>query len=341
MSTACLVVLGLAACSIGADALRDVPKGYCHDCEVTCFEDCALKYDREIIQPDLTGTDRLSRKDTRVEAKMKKNMYGIVLNQNSTGAVQKSSSAAALLKLTGSYKSCLKHDRCPCSHDEAGKGSSFLSIAAGSTKRCKAGKRPCALGCVNKTLDASLALTQTGARVAPGPNDPDDAAIPWSINVHPVKINTFSTGRQGLEMCFKSCLAATCGCDDAPGMEGIDDLHGAIKKNDEAKDPVEDSPPMYQYKAADIVDCGKGMQGNKVTKGLYADLAGGPEGWVEVCSDEFFTAQGTPADIGKKNCGNKKALLAGCLWDEVKGACVYGLKKLIHCYTRYMDDDKL
>jgi len=341
MRAACAVIVGLVACPIGADALRDVPKGYCHDCEVTCFEDCALKYDREIIVPDATGKDRLSRAETRVEAKMKKNMYGVVLSQNGTGAVSKGANNATLLKLASSYKSCLKQDRCPCSHDVKGRGSSFLGTAASSTKRCKAGKRPCALGCVNKTLDAPLALAQTTVRVEPGPKDPDDAAIPWSINVHPVKINTFATGRQNLEQCFKSCLAATCGCDDAPGMEGIDDLHGAIKKNDEAKDPVEDSPPAYQYKHADIVDCGKGMQGNKITKGLYADLAGGPEGWVEVCSDEFFTAQGTPADIGKKNCANKKALLAGCLWDETKGSCVYGLKKLIHCYTRYMDDDKL
>merc|ERR1719159_1907818 len=67
--------------------------------------------------------------------------------------------------------------------------------------------------------------------------------------------------------------------------------------------------PMYQYRHADIVDCGKGMQGKKVTKGLYIDIAGGPEGWVEVCSEDFFTAQGTPADIGKKNCDNSKALL--------------------------------
>merc|ERR1719375_1779543 len=148
-------------------------------------------------------------------------------------------------------------------------------------------------------------------------------------------------GKAGLEQCFKSCLAATCGCDDAPGMEGIDDQFAAIKKNDEAKDPVEDSPPMWQYKRADIVDCGKGMAGKKITEGLYADVQGGPEGWVEVCSDEFFNAMGTPGDIGKKNCGNSKALLAGCVWDEVKGSCVYGLKKLVQCYTRYVDDNKL
>jgi len=68
------VILGLLGCSLGANGHRDVPKGYCHDCEVTCFEDCAMKFDREIVTPDVTGTDRLSREDTRVEAQMKKTM---------------------------------------------------------------------------------------------------------------------------------------------------------------------------------------------------------------------------------------------------------------------------
>jgi len=334
------VILGLLGCSLGANGHRDVPKGYCHDCEVTCFEDCAMKFDREIVTPDVTGTDRLSRGDTRVEAQMKKTMYGVVLNQNGKKTAPRIAGDAKLGKLTKSYSSCLKQDKCPCSHDANGKDSSFLS-ASGSTRKCKVGKMPCAVGCVNKTLDQAPALAQTSARVAPGPKDLDDAAIPWSVHVHPVAINSFSTGRQDLEQCFRSCLAATCGCIDAPGMEGIDDQYKAIKTNDEAKDPVEDTPPMWQYRNADIVDCGKGMQGKKITEGLYVDLRGGPEGWVEVCSDEFFTQQGTPADIGKKNCANTKALLAGCIWDDIRGSCVYGLKKLFTCHVRYMDDDKL
>merc|ERR1719378_1590294 len=150
-------------------------------------------------------------------------------------------------------------------------------------RRCAVGQRPCALGCVNKTLDRSPALAQVAASVKPGPKDPDNSAIPWSVNIHPVKINTFATGRQNLERCFKSCLAATCGCDDAPGMQAIDDLNGAIKANDMAKDPVEDTKPMGQYKAAAIEDCGKGMQGKKITKGLFVNMGGGPNGYKEVC----------------------------------------------------------
>jgi len=327
MHTICVVFLGLIVSSVGAVGRRDVPLGYCHDCEVTCFEDCAVKFDREIITPDVTGSDRLSRGDTRVEAQMKKTMYGVVLNQQPK-------------QMASSYSSCLEEEKCACGHDARAKGPSFLAVA-GHAKKCQVGNRPCALGCVNKTLDKALALTQTGESVAPGPKDLDDAAIPWSIHVHPVVINSFSTGRQDLEQCFKSCLAATCGCGDAPGMEGIDEQYRAIKVNDMSDDPVIDSPPMWQYKNADIVDCGKGMQGNKVTEGLYVDLRGGPEGWVEICSDDFFTQQGTPADVGKRNCANTKALLAGCVWDELRGSCVYGLKKLFKCYVRYLDDNKL
>merc|ERR1719486_1570958 len=87
---------------------------------------------------------------------------------------------------------------------KAKKQASFLATAAGQ-KKCKISERPCATGCVSKTLDAPPSLVQEG--VNPGPSDPDDAAIPWSINVHPVKINTFATGRQNLERCYKSCLA--------------------------------------------------------------------------------------------------------------------------------------
>merc|ERR1719272_1186559 len=46
--------------SIRAVDARDVPLGECYDCEVTCFEDCALKFDREIITPDNQALVQLS-----------------------------------------------------------------------------------------------------------------------------------------------------------------------------------------------------------------------------------------------------------------------------------------
>merc|ERR1719171_1624420 len=47
------LVLALLCSAQIAVAMADVPLGECHECEVTCFEDCALKYDREIIQMDM------------------------------------------------------------------------------------------------------------------------------------------------------------------------------------------------------------------------------------------------------------------------------------------------
>jgi len=338
--------LSLLVCLLGASSYRDVPVGYCHDCEVTCFEDCVVKYDREIIQPDVTGAILHSGGDSRVEAAMKNKLYGVVLKQNKAGPAAKASVSVALPKLSSSYRACLKEDKCPCNQKTKGRGSSFLATA------CNVGDQPCALGCINKTLDTEPgegdekpgknAQLQTTARVFPGPLDENDAAIPWSNSVHPVVINSFATGRQDLEQCYKSCLAATCGCYNPPGLERLDAFHNAIKKNDESKEPVEDTTPNWQYKRPDMMACAKGMQGKKVTQGMYADLVGGAEGWVEVCSDDFFTQQGLAADAGKKNCDNPKALLAGCIWDTNRGSCVYGLKpNLINCYTRYLDDNKL
>merc|ERR1719456_1675898 len=107
-----LALLALVACPL-VGAIRDVPKGYCHDCEVTCFEDCVVKFDREIIVPDITDSDRLSRKDTAVEAHMKKKLHGVVLSQNATTTQVKEA-----------YGSCLKKEQCPCPKD--GQKASFL-----------------------------------------------------------------------------------------------------------------------------------------------------------------------------------------------------------------------
>merc|ERR1719253_2517509 len=145
------MALGLWALSLGASALRDVPKGHCHNCEVSCFEDCSMKFDREIVQPDLSGKDRLSRKDTRVEAHMKKKMHGVVLDQSSS--------------LKDTYSTCLEKDSCPCPIDDA-KQTSFLAVAGDKKKKCSVQGESCAVNCVNKTLDEALpALVQ----VSPGP----------------------------------------------------------------------------------------------------------------------------------------------------------------------------
>merc|ERR1719456_318729 len=115
-----LVVLALTA--VGTTAMRDVPLGECYDCEVTCFEDCALKYDREIIQPD-----------------------------NAFLQVQKANRTE---ELTEQYGTCLKDDKCPC--PKAAAKSKAIELVAGGKKKgkCAVGQASCSAKCGQKVAEA-------------------------------------------------------------------------------------------------------------------------------------------------------------------------------------------
>merc|ERR1719252_71390 len=52
--------------------------------------------------------------------------------------------------------------------------------------------------------------------------------------IHSVTVGVFSRGAMNMDQCLKFCLAATCGCDKAPGLDSIDKLFKAIKQNDAA-----------------------------------------------------------------------------------------------------------
>merc|ERR1719335_2170490 len=75
--------------------LRDVPLGECHGCEVTCFEDCSLKYDREILQDDFLQINAKPENQTKVMTKER------------------------IASLSSQYVDCLKGDKCPCPKEEA------------------------------------------------------------------------------------------------------------------------------------------------------------------------------------------------------------------------------
>merc|ERR1719428_835204 len=100
---------------------RDVPKGECYSCEVTCFEDCALKYDREIIQTD-------------VLLQMKKG------NANKT------------VELTNKYSKCLIDDQCPC--NKAPANSKALLQMDKKKGKCAVNAVPCASNCGQKAIGA-------------------------------------------------------------------------------------------------------------------------------------------------------------------------------------------
>merc|ERR1719262_428217 len=185
---------------LSAQALHDVPLGECHGCEVTCFEDCALKYDREIMQADLLQLSKESQK-----------------KENRTEMLSKD------------FADCLEEDNCPCEkEDNAAKNKTALL----QTKKafCPFGEVPCARKCGQKVLsNFQEKLRQKSAKPAK-----KQVLLQKDYPIHSVQVGVFSKGAMTMDQCIKFCLAATCGCDKAPGLDTIDKLMKAIKQNDAA-----------------------------------------------------------------------------------------------------------
>merc|ERR1719456_1746891 len=153
--------------------------------------------------------------------------------------------------------------------------------------------------------------------------------------IHSVQVGIFSRGAMTMDQCLKFCLAATCGCDKAPGLDTIDKLFKAIKQNDAAnpgekdfshrdgKDDaggaVVDTYGSYKFRPAKIEECAKGMIGKKVSKGLYIDMGGGVGGELEICSKELMERIFGPGDHKDKMkmCKSTKSDDSkwGCVWN--------------------------
>jgi len=263
---------------------RDVPKGECHDCEVTCFEDCALKYDREIIQTD-------------------------VLLQLNKGKVNKT------VEMTNAYGQCLIDDKCPC--NKAPANSKALLLMDKKKSKCAVNAVPCASNCGQKAIGAKQ----------------PKALLQKDFPLHSVTINAFAKGAMNMDQCLKYCLAATCGCEDAPGFEKLADT---VKAN---AGSVKDTPASPQFRPAKIEECAKGMIGKKVASGLYIKLGGGPLDYVEVCTDNFLGAVGAPEGAAAK-CKSAASddSKFGCVWHESKNMCVVGFSPILKCMTKYVND---
>jgi len=286
-----------------AAALRDVPKGECYQCEVTCFEDCALKYDREIMQMDFLQMDK-----------------GTKGTQNQTQ------------ELTDAYGKCLIEDKCPCRAAQAQANSKALSLADKKKGKCAVNAVPCSAKCAQKALTkkqdthSKLALLKAFSQSMQKKDYP----------LHSVKINVFAKGGMLMDQCLKYCLAATCGCEDAPGFEKLEDT---VKANAAAGPAVTDTPASPQYRPAKIEECAKGMIGKKVAKGLYIKLGGGPMDYVEVCTDKFLSAVGAPEGAAAKcKSGASDDSKFGCVWHETKNMCVVGFSPILKCMTQYVND---
>jgi len=301
-------------------AQADVPLGECHGCEVTCFEDCALKYDREIIQPDS------------------------FLQLDKVNHTQ---------KLTSEYTECLMEDKCPCKKEEAKAALTRTALVQKNTTKCAVGDVPCAQKCGQKVMDK-----QPKAAV----KKPSFVQKIMDYPIHSVAIGTFSKGAMNLDECLKFCLAATCGCDNAPGLDKIDKLFNAIKANDAKKEggggAVVDTPKAAQYRPSKIEECAKGMPGKKVTKGRYVQFS---NGYLEVGTPEFFAKVLGPGDhsaVATRWASTKSDdEYFGCKWDGQKEACFAGADpfraksvdgkeafaqgKNLKCLIKYTDDPTL
>jgi len=323
----------LIICASGSRvALRDVPLGECHGCEVTCFEDCSLKYEREILADD---------------------------NFLQIPPEPENKTARKLTAIGKEMVDCLKEEDCPCPAELAKaaakngtkNGTAFLQNATCAVQ--PKGVVSCAQGCAQKVsqrahakLDAKKKKTQKLKK---------QVFLDKAYPIHSVTVGVFSRGAMNMDQCLKFCLAATCGCDKAPGLDTIDKLFKAIKQNDAAlpgeKDfshrdepatAVADTHGSYKFRPAKIEECAKGMIGKKVSKGLYIDMGGGVGGELEICSKELMERIFGPGDHSKKMklCKSTKSDDAkwGCVWNEKKGYCGVGFSPNLHCQKRYIND---
>jgi len=301
----------LVALATGASAMRDVPLGECYSCEVTCFEDCSLKYNTEIM-----GDDFLQ-----------------LSNQTAKAPAQENRTMA----LTEQYSKCLAEESCPCRAPAGGADKKMALMASDKKKgKCAVGAQGCSEKCANKVVDKDEAELTTVETVAAAQTQ-RSLLQKRKFPVKTVKLGAFSKGKMTLDHCLKFCLAATCGCDDAPV-----NIAKEVKRNAAVKG-VTDTAPSKKYRPATMNECGKGMVGKKVAKGLYIKLGGGPGGMEEVCSKSMIGKvagpSSDPAAIAKKcKSGASDDAKYGCLWDNQKGVCHVGFSPILRCLKSYTTD---
>jgi len=330
-------ILGFSAV---AEAAKDVPKGECHSCEVLCFEDCAARYDSEIIQAERRDA-ALKQKMIDTHGSSHASARGIVLAQDAPTADQKSPEMG---KAVGDFVTCLKADKCP-NHPAPGAGCQLGETQANSTKanktsllaetHCVSGDQPCTQGCAAKALGApdakAPAFVQKNLRRS--------SLYPRA----PVTRGAFSSGKMTLDFCMKSCLAVTCGCSSAPGFEKISKLFKQIKVNHDAGDPVADTKATWQFKAATQQECANGIPGKKINKDLYVNFG---QGWSEICTQDYFDAFFGPAYPGTKEALKRCKSRAledqkfGCSWNGMD--CVMTANvPAFPCFKRFKRDPTL
>eukprot|EP00746_Dinoflagellata_sp_MGD_P163120 gnl/MRDRNA2_/MRDRNA2_90999_c0_seq1.p1 gnl/MRDRNA2_/MRDRNA2_90999_c0~~gnl/MRDRNA2_/MRDRNA2_90999_c0_seq1.p1 ORF type:complete len:234 (+),score=42.59 gnl/MRDRNA2_/MRDRNA2_90999_c0_seq1:82-702(+) len=206
MFAACALVLVIAqSCSAARAALRAVPLGECYQCEVTCFEDCSLKFDREIIADD--GFLQLKENPGKNQTVSKVNQTAMhsVVNLESNHTVS----------LREEYAKCLADSQCPC-RAEAKVGKALQLMDKKKKTKCAVGMGSCSEKCSAKVIDKDIVdLSKEEGKSQPEAKRSLLQKRSEGFPLHPIKIGVFSKGKMTMASCMKYCLASTCGCHDA------------------------------------------------------------------------------------------------------------------------------
>merc|ERR1719160_673949 len=246
---------------------------------------------------------------------------------------------------------CLKEENCPCPKEQA-KGAKNATCAVQPK-----GAASCAQGCSHQVLESAHTKLENKKNTK---NVKKQMFLEKAYPIHSVQVGIFAKGAMNMDQCLKFCLAATCGCDKAPGLDTIDKLFKAIKQNDAAnpgeKDfshredasgpdlggAVADTHGSYKFRPAKIEECAKGMIGKKVSKGLYIDMGGGVGGELEICSKELMERIFGPGDHSEKMklCKSTKSddAMGMPMEREKRQYCGVGFSPNLRCQVRYMKD---
>lgn len=361
---------------VEAHLRRDVPVGQCFSCEVTCFEDCAHKFDKEIIQPD-------DKKKAFVQLQDSTSSDG---TPASHGVVAQ---FADRIRTEGRKKSgaktCDKRRGCNVARECAKSFESTLVARAAEQEELEAEEK---LDKSHDIFDNGMKYSDKGwTRVSaekvsivdlPSIDDyprthgqsehprgnpteeRDEAALDHAhkdrstslvaldpgpskksyFPALPVKVNVFAKGYLTMTKCIEYCLTVTCGCEGIPY-----DLAKSKATYQKGAPTHIDTPPTWNYKKATLHQCGSGHE--KIISGLWIDYGYGIGGQVEVCSKEMFEAKaGADAMLGMADLDAPmercKDLLEhdwGCSWNPETLQCEFKAWHSTVCYFRQKIDE--
>lgn len=370
-----LVLLGVLG---EARLRRDVPVGQCFSCEVTCFEDCANKFEKEIIKPEegdlMEKSAALVQKTGSPRSNIMPTTHGMVAQFTDR------------LRTEGRKGSCDKRHGCKVARDCAKTFESTLAARQAEKEELEAEKKLTDSHNVfdNEKMYSDKGWTRVAAQKVsivdlPSMDDyarmhgrserphgnpteeHDEDALDRAHSsrgsaslialdpgpskksyfpVRPVKINVFSKGYLTVTKCIEYCLTVTCGCEGTPY-----DLAKSKAEYKKGAPTHIDTMPTWNYKKATLEQCGNGHE--KIISGLWIDYGIGIGGQLEVCSKEMFEAKaGADAMLGMADISAPiekcKDLLEhdwGCSWNPETLQCEFKAWHSTVCYHRAKIDE--